>query len=767
MKKQVIILALGAMFMASCADRFDQNFEVGRPDKSAEYAYLEQYGALKSYIPSDNANFKLGVGVDAADYAKQGVPYTVANVNFNEVVAGNAMKMASCVDDKGGMNFGTVNDFARTATEAGMNVYGHTLAWHEQQPVKWLNSLLADKDDPNYNPDPVETEVVEKRRCIRVNTQDMAANPWDSQFWLYFPDSPIAAGDTYEFSVDLMANKKATAGSQTHKDPGAYIHWAAVGTLPFEEEWTTFTSSGTFGAESDGGYSIAFNMNDFNPANIYYLDNISLKINGKEVIKNGNCEGDNTDSFRSKEFPSSEILPSTIVDETVVYRMQAQPSTVEVEVKRNCIEVITQDMAANPWDSQFWLVFEDHPIHTGDKYEITMNVRAEKEASAGTQTHTNPGGYIHWAAIGTVPFTPEWTEYHATGTFDNAAQEGGWSIAFNLNDFAPANKYYFDDISLKINGTEVIVNGDCEDPNGTKSFSSKEYPSTDVSPARIVDHYTEYQESTGKIPLTPDEKKEILIAAMEKWISGMMEACKDESGNFMVHAWDAVNEAISGGNPDGEGVFALQHATGDEPNRFYWQDYLNDYDYVRTVVSLARKYGPSDLKLFINDYNLESDWDNNGKLKSLIAWIKRWEADGTTKIDGIGSQMHISCYADPKTQESKKNAIVNMLKLMSESGKLVRISELDMGYVDASGNSVKTVDMTEEQHHQMAELYTWLIKQYMSIVPASQQWGICQWCATDAPANSGWRGGEPVGLWDQDYYRKHTYAGFADGLAGK
>ena len=595
----------------------------------------------------------------------------------------------------------------------------------------------------------------------------MAANPWDSQFWLYFPDSPIAAGDTYEFSVDLMANKKATAGSQTHKDPGAYIHWAAVGTLPFEEEWTTFTSSGTFGAESDGGYSIAFNLNDFNPANIYYLDNISLKINGKEVIKNGNCEGDNTDSFRSKEFPSSEILPSTIVDETVVYRMKAQPSTVEVEVKRNCIEVITQDMAANPWDSQFWLVFEDHPIHTGDKYEITMNVRAEKEASAGTQTHTNPGGYIHWAAIGTVPFTPEWTEYHATGTFDNAAQEGGWSIAFNLNDFAPANKYYFDDISLKINGTEVIVNGDCEDPNGTKSFSSKEYPSTDVSPARIVDHYTEYQESTGKIPLTPDEKKEILIAAMEKWISGMMEACKDESGNFMVHAWDAVNEAISGGNPDGEGVFALQHATGDEPNRFYWQDYLNDYDYVRTVVSLARKYGPSDLKLFINDYNLESDWDNNGKLKSLIAWIKRWEADGTTKIDGIGSQMHISCYADPKTQESKKNAIVNMLKLMSESGKLVRISELDMGYVDASGNSVKTVDMTEEQHHQMAELYTWLIKQYMSIVPASQQWGICQWCATDAPANSGWRGGEPVGLWDQDYYRKHTYAGFADGLADK
>ena len=29
------------------------------------------------------------------------------------------------------------------------------------------------------------------------------------------------------------------------------------------------------------------------------------------------------------------------------------------------------------------------------------------------------------------------------------------------------------------------------------------------------------------------------------------------------------------------------------------------------------------------------------KLKSLIEWIKRWEADGVTKIDGIGTQMHL------------------------------------------------------------------------------------------------------------------------------
>ena len=78
-----------------------------------------------------------------------------------------------------------------------------------------------------------------------------------------------------------------------------------------------------------------------------------------------------------------------------------------------------------------------------------------------------------------------------------------------------------------------------------------------------------------------------------------------------------------------------------------------------------------------------------------------------------------------------------------------------------------TPDVTEEQHHAMADYYKWIIQQYLTIIPANQQWGITQWCATDSPAGSGWRANSPVGLWDIDYYRKHTYAGFADGLSGK
>jgi hypothetical protein len=107
-----------------------------------------------------------------------------------------------------------------------------------------------------------------------------------------------------------------------------------------------------------------------------------------------------------------------------------------------------------------------------------------------------------------------------------------------------------------------------------------------------------------------------------------------------------------------------------------------------------------------------------------------------------------------------------MFEIIAKSGKLCRVSEMDMGYVNASGKKVTTSNMTEEQHKKMADFYEWIIKEYFRLIPAAQQWGICQWCPTDAPENSGWRRNEPVGIWDLNYYRKHAYAGFVRGLSG-
>jgi GH35 family endo-1,4-beta-xylanase len=283
-----------------------------------------------------------------------------------------------------------------------------------------------------------------------------------------------------------------------------------------------------------------------------------------------------------------------------------------------------------------------------------------------------------------------------------------------------------------------------------------------------------YKAST--VPLTAEEMHDTLVYAMDKWIKGMMEACGGK-----VKAWDLVNEAIGGDGNDGQGNYLLQHSKEYNPNgnpnatwdvggdAFYWQDYMGDLEYVRQACRLARKYGPEDIVLFINDYNLESDWDNNQKVKSLVNWIKKWEADGVTKIDGIGTQMHISCFENSTLQNNVKKHITQMFQIIANSGKLCRVSEMDMGYVRGSNrwaSSVKTDQLTEAEHKKMADMYEWIIKEYLRIIPPAQQWGICQWCTTDAPANSGWRGGEPVGIWDLSYYRKHAYAGFVRGLNG-
>ena len=176
---------------------------------------------------------------------------------------------------------------------------------------------------------------------------------------------------------------------------------------------------------------------------------------------------------------------------------------------------------------------------------------------------------------------------------------------------------------------------------------------------------------------------------------------------------------------------------------------------------------PSQLKLFINDYNLEATWDNNKKLESLIHWISVWEAKGA-KIDGIGTQMHVSYILNPTQQKTQEDAIVRMFQLMAATGKLVKISELDMGIVENQfEDAKKTEEVTYEEQLKMADFYKFIIEKYFEIIPQAQQYGITQWCCTNSPADSGWRGGEPCGLWDLNYSRTPSYGGFANGLAGQ
>ena len=565
------IKTLLVMFAASLATTAlaQEKFELGKPNDD-NYRYLDEYKALKEYIDHDKyPNFKLGIATENLDNA---LVRNMISKNASETVAGNAMKMASCVDGNGNMNFNNVKKFVTAATNAGVSVYGHTLAWHSQQPKGWLLKLLADKPIPG----------TEEFNLITIK----------------------------DFRTDQTIGWK----------PDNY--------------------------ESEYGFSFKFDKTD------------GLKVT-------------TTKSY--------------------------------------------------PWEVQF-VIMSNIVLEKNKEYKMTFNVKGSGSGKLDGRLGDWGGG-----ANFSIPFSTEWQDVQVSVT---PTMDGNFILLHVPN--------YIGDVyiqSIKFEG---------------------------------------YKAST--VPQTQEEMHDTLVYAMDKWIKSMMEACDGK-----VKAWDLVNEAIGGDGNDGQGNYTLQHSKDYDPNgnpnatwdvggdAFYWQDYMGDLEYVRQACRLARKYGPEDIKLFINDYNLESDWDNNKKVKSLVNWIKKWESDGVTKIDGIGTQMHISCHENETNLNNIKKHITQMFQIIANSGKLCRISEMDMGYVRGSnrwGSSIKTSQITEAEHKKMADFYEWIIKEYFRIIPPEQQWGICQWCATDSPNNSGWRGGEPVGIWDSNYYRKHVYAGFVRGLNG-
>lgn len=738
---------------ASCADDKFVDFKTEKPESIAQYEYLNAYDALKTYIDrSTHPNFKLGVGVAANDFLKGEMVRSVAVANFEEVVAGNAMKYASIVADDGSMDFGTVTKFVEAAKTSGLTVYGHTLCWHSQQNNKWLNSLIANK------PKPVDPSSV--NRVLHIVAGEPKDNVWDWEIY-YDLDNVLEIGKQYTLTLRIKGSNPGAFSFWPGMKDGSNTHYGFP-ECTSGEGWIdntivfTPTSSidrlrfcfGKLGGDlyfddvvlkADGSEANLLVNSSFDEDDISHWTTVSwmglsygveeLGESGstvwfESIITNGDAEGEDVSCFYATEDGKGGPYAAPI----------GETGTGADGVGRAFI-VKSADNPAEDHSTQFF-VKANTVLKEGDICKLSFKYKADKAAGSDSQTHKKPGEYIFYDAGVSVNFTTQWQKFEKefTVTEQMVTNEGVQpfqTIAWNLAKFKEANTYYFDDIEFGI------------------------------------------QKKAEGIPLTPEEKKEVLTNELERWIKGMMEACGGS-----VTAWDVVNEPISGVGDDGNGNYALQSATNPDDNgvggqNFYWQDFLGD-DYVRIPIKFARKYfaenggNSGDLKLFINDYNLESWWDNNKKVKSLINWIKRWESDGETKIDGIGTQMHVSYILNEADQKKQEESIVNMFELLAASGKLIKITELDMGIVEkAFGEGIKTELVTFEQYQKMSDFYKFIIQKYFEIIPVAQQYGITQWAATDSPADSGWRKGQPIGLWDLNYNRKHTYAGFADGLAGK
>ena len=718
MKLKNINFGLGLvalLALSSCADDKFSEYRTDMTKNLKEYQYLNNYEPLKKYVEDMkasgkcNPDFKLGIALAAPDFNKQELVYCLAGSNFEEMTAGNAMKYASCVKNDGTFDFNTVKDFVTNAQDAGLTIYGHTLAWHSQQNKKYLSKLIADKEiqvDPSQKVDKEDAYtdfsamnsfpfyVMEYTPEIK---DGILISKYPGKWYQYF------VVDNYPVDVDAKREYKVTAMIKASEDGQIDVqtgNWGATTSQKMSVSTQWKEQSVTFsGLTTEKAFVV------FQPGN--FAGDISCKW-----VK-----------VTHSEAPVMEI-PVTVGHLTFDdgqnlggWGMDNAPKIVN-----GVCEVGNNAAKENFWNAQ--INYEPgFTFENGTTYHLKMKIKGSVagEFGAGFQ---NPEGYKGCGDFPTIKVTTDWKEVDVTTKCngDNALR-----LLLNIGKYA--GTLYIDDFEVY------------------------------------------YTKSANSIPLTDEEKKSLLTDAMGKWIDGMMEAT-----DGYVTSWDVVNEAISG-KAGADGFNELQHATNapasDVANSFYWQDYLGDIDYVRTAVRDARKSfaehngDPSKLKLFINDYNLEGYWDKHAKLKSLIHWIGLWEdsnAEEPVVIDGIGTQMHVTCYGDATKQAKLQSDIEEMFKSLAKTGKLIKISELDMAYEDEAGTSVTFDKMTEEQHKQMRSFYTFIIQKYFELIPQAQQYGITQWCATDSPKDSGWRAGCPTGLWDSNYLRKHTYAGFAVGL---
>lgn len=720
-----IISALVCPFvLGSCADWDDWKYDVEKPQTIAQYEYLNDYAPLKEYLDRNaHPGFKVSAALGVDEFNQQGPLFRLAAHNFDEIVAGNAMKMASCVNDQGVMDFSKVSSFVSAAEDAGASIYGHTLAWHAQQPKKWLEKLIKDKELP----------PAEENPGLIITSGEPKANPWDYEIY-YDLDEPLKAGKTYEISLNVRGTNSGTIDFWPGKKDGSDTQYGAGS---FIVSKSAVDNSFSFTPKKDmDRMRFCFGK----VGGTLYFDNFVLKEKGsnQNIVVNSTFDENDIShwtkvSWVNISYKIGNVAGAAAVEAENEVSKQTYKDGKFPYYQMGCApEIINGSMHFVPtgdWSQFFCLT--GLALKSGD-YAVDVEIKSTKAGNIKMTVQNGWGGDAE-SFTGNVALKEGWT----TSRFKMTLEQGG--------------NY---DFILKPETFDATLD--------LKSISVK----------KIV--------KMNSIPLTPQEKSDTLTWAMNKWVSGMMQATEGK-----VKSWDLINEAISGGG-NVNGFYALQTAGENSENDFFWQDYFTPEMYGPIVEKAARDAyaavegtNPEDLKLFINDYNLESDWDDNKKVKSLVYWIGVWEKKGqelgyNTKIDGIGSQMHISYYENPKTLESKKKGIQNMLKIMAETGKLVRISELDMGYVDANGNDVTTAQLEKlpieervAKEKAMAEYYKWIIEQYFAIVPVSQQYGICQWCLTDAPADSGWRKGQPVGLWNLNYQRKPAYGGFADGLAGK
>ena len=359
---------------------------------------------------------------------------------------------------------------------------------------------------------------------------------------------------------------------------------------------------------------------------------------------------------------------------------------------------------------------------------------------------------------------------------------GKYTITFN----AKADK----DVSFNVTFSDSLIKEKNEPDASAKKFSLKAGKwtktvvetmtaaeakagyvmiSSNLNSDIYVRNVTVTHEPDNHRPQTDQEVNDTIHYALNAWCDGFMKINKGR-----IKSFDLIDEAIGTKTLEGTNYYDLKHAADETStaDKIFWQDIFGSENYAPTVAKVASeaftKYGgnAADLKFFISESGLE----DAKKMESLKHWMEIWGGKGA-KIDGINAKLNLSYSEDPTTQKANEDALDALLDNLAATNKLIRLSNFDIIYKDATGSKVSTTSITDDQRQLLAAYYAHVIKRYMAKIAPDKQAGICKSNLVDT--------NDPVGLWTSkvinlaatkkvsDWVRNANYKAFCDALSGE
>lgn len=745
MKLNKIILPVMAcaLTLSGC---YDEKMEWGKPDghgdvnisdiplalkeKLANYDYIKAYA--KQYAP----HMTIGLGLGADQYISDPQYKQVADDNFQLFTTGNAMKHQAVVKSDGSLDFTTIDAFLQ-AVPTDIKIYGHNFLWHTQQNQNYLKSLIAPTmkvessggvanilsgDATDFNGGTTggwgswgsnkDSQTIEEGAgsdgtpcMVLKNLGD--GNAWEAQCGYTLSDF-LQVGKTYMIKFKAKSTSGAGYLQFQYQNGTTYGSQGGYNDFNIGTDWNDFEYE--FTPDYEDINRIILNFGKVGAT--YYIDDIQFGLKVEDPMTNV-LSGDNSD-FEGGTKGS--------------WGSWGNNSTTSVSASGEgynsnyCIVLVNPTDGSDYYAAQLAYTFDD-PLKVGETYVIQFYAKTSL-TGAGVQFATQNSNDYSGEGYHAIPLSSEWVlcEHEYT-----CSKEGINRILINFGKNAAT--FYLDNIKF-----------------GVKKATT-----------RALTRGT----SITYVPKSAEEKKAALLSAMEAWIKGMAQ----HPGMERVTEWDVINEPIGDNSKwrgfdntfmDGDSAPVENEESGLTLNwgneagngHFYWGYYIGK-EYATKAFEYARKYCSTGTKLYVNDYNLES---SPNKLAALIDFVQYIEDNGQ-EVDGIGTQMHVS-------SSITKDQVDAMFKTMAATGKLIRVTELDV--------QVGTTTPSAEQLATQAEVYQMIFDSYRINVPQAQQSGITIWTLTDSKKeHEYWLPNDAPNLFDANYERKHAYKGVCDGIAGK